>query len=96
MAEFETEAEAIAAANASEFGLGGAVISADLERCKRVGEALQCGIVWINCSQPCFCQVRAGCQVWCGCQMWAPGAVVGARCQVWVNQLLATLLLPGV
>lgn len=63
MAEFETEAEAIAAANASEFGLGGAVISADLKRCKRVGEALQCGIVWINCSQPCFCQVCDRCQV---------------------------------
>jgi len=44
-------------ANDSEFGLGGAVISQDNERCQRVAEALECGIVWINCSQPCFSQV---------------------------------------
>ncbi len=36
----------------------GAVISADQARCQRVAEALECGIVWVNCSQPCFCQVR--------------------------------------
>ena len=47
-------------ANGSEFGLGGAVISADLDRCQRVAEALECGIVWINCSQPCFSQVASG------------------------------------
>ena len=55
--EFESEAEAIALANDSEFGLGGGVISQDLERCQRVAEALECGIVWVNCSQPCFVQV---------------------------------------
>lgn len=38
--------------------VAGAVISKDAERCKRVAEALECGIVWVNCSQPCFCQVR--------------------------------------
>lgn len=38
----------------------GAVISADLERCRRVSEALECGITWINCSQPCFCYVSGG------------------------------------
>ncbi len=26
-------------------------------RCQRVAEALECGIVWKNCSQPCFCNV---------------------------------------
>jgi betaine-aldehyde dehydrogenase len=57
---FETEAEAVESANDSEFGLAGAVISADEERCKRVAEALEAGIVWVNCSQPCFCQVGAG------------------------------------
>ena len=35
----------------------GAVISADPARCTRVAEALECGIVWVNCSQPCFCMV---------------------------------------
>lgn len=57
---FETEAEAVERANDCEFGLAGAVISADQERCQRVAEALECGIVWINCSQPCFCQVGCG------------------------------------
>lgn len=60
VATFETEAEAVEAANDSEFGLGGAVISADMERCQRVAGALECGIVWINCSQPCFCQAPWG------------------------------------
>jgi betaine-aldehyde dehydrogenase len=57
---FSTEGEAVELANDSEFGLAGAVISADEARCKRVAEALQVGIVWVNCSQPCFCQVRPG------------------------------------
>jgi betaine-aldehyde dehydrogenase len=55
---FSTEQQALALANDSEYGLGGAVISADAERCRRVAEGLECGIVWVNCSQPCFCQVR--------------------------------------
>uniref|UniRef100_A0A7R9YSN9 Aldehyde dehydrogenase domain-containing protein n=1 Tax=Chlamydomonas euryale TaxID=1486919 RepID=A0A7R9YSN9_9CHLO len=58
--EFDTEADAIALANASEFGLGGAVISRDAERCSRVADALECGIVWVNCSQPCFCNAPWG------------------------------------
>ena len=62
--EFESEAEAIALANDSEFGLGGGVISQDLERCQRVAEALECGIVWVNCSQPCFIQVGVPAAVW--------------------------------
>ncbi|KAL3698345.1 hypothetical protein R1sor_012421 [Riccia sorocarpa] len=41
-------------------GLGGAVISKDEGRCKRVAELLDAGIVWINCSQPCFCQAPWG------------------------------------
>ncbi|KAI8466083.1 MAG: betaine aldehyde dehydrogenase [Monoraphidium minutum] len=70
VATFETEAEAVEAANDSEFGLAGAVISADAERCRRVSEALEVGIVWVNCSQPCFCQVRRGQGLWvclCAC-----------------------------
>ena len=56
--EFDTEAEAVALANESEFGLAGAVISDDAARCARVARALDAGIVWVNCSQPCFCQVH--------------------------------------
>ncbi|KAL3160878.1 hypothetical protein ABBQ38_009271 [Trebouxia sp. C0009 RCD-2024] len=57
---FKTEEEAIQLANDSEFGLAGAVISADEQRCARVAEALEVGIMWVNCSQPCFCQAPWG------------------------------------
>lgn len=60
VATFNTEEEALQLANGSQFGLGGAVISADEVRCQRVAERLECGIVWINCSQPCFCQAPWG------------------------------------
>jgi betaine-aldehyde dehydrogenase len=63
-ATFKTEEEAVSVANASQYGLAAAVISADMERCKRVAAAMETGIVWVNCSQPCFTQARAlGC--WC-------------------------------
>ncbi|KAL3690156.1 hypothetical protein R1sor_016465 [Riccia sorocarpa] len=57
---FKTEEEAITLANDTQYGLGGAVISKDEGRCKRVAELLDAGIVWINCSQPCFCQAPWG------------------------------------
>lgn len=57
---FDTEAEAIAQANDSRYGLAGAVMSDDLERCERVAGALRAGVVWINCSQPTFTQLPWG------------------------------------
>ncbi|MES2103525.1 MAG: aldehyde dehydrogenase family protein [Pseudomonadota bacterium] len=57
---FDTEAEAIAVANDSRFGLAGAVMSDDLTRCERVAAALRAGVVWINCSQPTFTQLPWG------------------------------------
>ncbi|PRQ53766.1 putative aminobutyraldehyde dehydrogenase [Rosa chinensis] len=36
------------------YGLGAAVISKDPERCERFAKAIQSGVVWKNCSQPCF------------------------------------------
>jgi betaine-aldehyde dehydrogenase len=57
---FTTEAEAIRIANATEFGLAAAVMSDDAARCRRVGNALQAGIVWVNCSQPTFTQAPWG------------------------------------
>lgn len=42
------EAEAIAIANDSPFGLGGSVYSTDIERAKRVASRLQTGMVFIN------------------------------------------------
>jgi len=50
--KFETEAQAIALANDTRFGLAAAVMSRDLERCDRVARRLNVGVVWLNCSQP--------------------------------------------
>ena len=46
--KFDTEAEAIALANASEVGLASYFYSRDIGRVWRVAEALECGIVGIN------------------------------------------------
>src|SRR5574343_2098497 len=45
---FETEAEAMAMANDTEFGLAAYFYSRDVGRCWRVGEALEYGMVGIN------------------------------------------------
>jgi acyl-CoA reductase-like NAD-dependent aldehyde dehydrogenase len=45
---FETEAEAIALANAGRYGLTGAVWTQDIDRAFRVANALEAGYVWIN------------------------------------------------
>lgn len=57
---FDTEEEALALANDSAYGLAGAVMSDDLDRCERVAAKLRAGIIWINCSQPTFTQVPWG------------------------------------
>ncbi|PWZ58635.1 Betaine aldehyde dehydrogenase 2 [Zea mays] len=58
--EFSTEDEAIELANDTQYGLAGAVISGDRERCQRLSEEIDAGIIWVNCSQPCFCQAPWG------------------------------------
>lgn len=45
---FEPEADAIAMANDSEYGLAGYFFSRDMARIWRVAEALECGIVGVN------------------------------------------------
>ncbi|CAN8105314.1 unnamed protein product [Discula destructiva] len=45
---FDTEEEAIALANDSEFGLGAAIWTKDLSRAYRVSEQIEAGIVWVN------------------------------------------------
>ncbi len=46
--DFDTEEEAIARANATEFGLAAGVFTADLTRAHRVVRQLQAGTTWIN------------------------------------------------
>ncbi|XP_051116939.1 aminoaldehyde dehydrogenase ALDH10A8, chloroplastic-like [Andrographis paniculata] len=57
---FKTEEEAIELANDTHYGLAAAVLSEDLDRCDRVAKAFEVGVVWVNCSQPCFCQAPWG------------------------------------
>ena len=57
---FDSEEDAVRLANASQYGLGAAVFSSDDARLQRVSRALQAGIVWNNCSQPCFTQLPWG------------------------------------
>lgn len=57
---FKTEEEAIELANDTQYGLAGAVLSKDSERCSRLAEEIHCGILWVNCAQPTFCQAPWG------------------------------------
>jgi aldehyde dehydrogenase (NAD+) len=45
---FDSEDEAVAIANDSDFGLAGAVWSRDLQRARRVAERVRTGTLWIN------------------------------------------------
>jgi len=45
---FTTEAEAVELGNDTEYGLAGAVQTADVDRGERVAAALRHGTVWIN------------------------------------------------
>ncbi len=45
---FDTEEEALAWANASEYGLAATVWTQSLARAHRVGHALHAGVVWVN------------------------------------------------
>ena len=48
---FKDEADAIRMANNTQYGLGSAVFTTNLERAHRVAEKIEAGMVWINSSQ---------------------------------------------
>lgn len=49
---FDTEAEAVANANNTEYGLYAAVYTKDLDRAMRVASRLEAGTVGVNCTSP--------------------------------------------
>jgi NAD-dependent aldehyde dehydrogenases len=57
---FDSEQDAIDAANDSEFGLVATVVTSDTARGKRVADALDAGVVWINAPQLIFPQTSWG------------------------------------
>ena len=46
---FSNEEEALAIANATDYGLGSGLWTSDLSRAHRVARSLQAGMVWVNC-----------------------------------------------
>jgi betaine-aldehyde dehydrogenase len=57
---FRDEAEAIALANATPYGLAAAVWSRDIFRAFRVVKRLEAGIVWVNHMQPTYVELPWG------------------------------------
>ncbi|WP_442113839.1 aldehyde dehydrogenase family protein [Pseudomonas sp. NUPR-001] len=57
---FTSEAQAVALANDSQYGLVATVVSADLARAERVAAALEVGHVWINSIQAVFVETSWG------------------------------------
>ncbi|KAK8122898.1 aldehyde dehydrogenase [Apiospora sp. TS-2023a] len=57
---FRTEADAVALANATQYGLGSAVFTTNLTRAHRVARAVESGMVWINSSNDCDWRIPFG------------------------------------
>ncbi|MBR8167894.1 aldehyde dehydrogenase family protein [Burkholderia cenocepacia] len=57
---FDAEDDAIAAANDTEYGLVATVVTRDTARGKRVADALEAGVVWINTPQLIYPQTSWG------------------------------------
>ena len=55
-----SEAEAVALANDSEYGLVASVVAHDLHAAQRVADQLQAGLVWVNAPQVIFPQAAWG------------------------------------
>ena len=60
MRSFESDEEAIAAANDTEYGLAATVVGEDSAATGRIARALRAGIVWQNTPQMVFPEVGWG------------------------------------
>ncbi len=58
--KFTDEADAIARANATRYGLAASVYSCDLNRSMRMGRRLKFGTVWMNCHNRLLAEVETG------------------------------------
>jgi betaine-aldehyde dehydrogenase len=58
--DFNDEAEVVARANATEFGLSAGVFTADLTRAHRVADRLEAGTLWINTYNLCPVEIPFG------------------------------------
>ncbi|MQX51176.1 betaine-aldehyde dehydrogenase [Sinorhizobium medicae] len=58
--DFDNEAEVVARANATEFGLSAGVFTADLTRAHRVVDRLEAGTLWINTYNLCPVEIPFG------------------------------------
>jgi betaine-aldehyde dehydrogenase len=57
---FETEAQAVKKANATEYGLAASVFTRDLNRAMRMSRAVRAGTVWLNCHGRLFAEGETG------------------------------------
>lgn len=57
---FSDEADAIARANATRFGLASSVFSTDLNRAMRMARKIRFGNVWLNCHNRLFPEAETG------------------------------------
>ena len=71
---FRTEAEAVAMANDTRYGLAGGVFTTDGARALRVMKELRAGVAWINCYNPTFNEAP-----WGGCKMSGYGRDLGVN-----------------
>jgi len=69
---FEDEADAVRIANATPYGLAGAVWTRDIFRAFRVVRRLRAGIVWVNHMQPTYVEAP-----WGGMKMSGAGRELG-------------------
>lgn len=60
LSTFADEADAIAQANDSDYGLVATVVTADAARAERLAQAIEAGLVWVNMPQLVFPQTALG------------------------------------